>query len=391
MRILHLTTFLQGGAGRVIVDLALQQQAGGDDVTVVTSESETAGYGNYPAYLSELAQAGVRLERVDSLFHRDYAQNLAVVRRLHETFAPGREPDVAHAHAAIPSLIGRLFAGGRSSPIPIVQTMHGWGVAKTRAQAVVDVEIMNLVDAVVAPSSHSAELLASLGVDRSRVTVVPYGTRTTRPAADPDDAETLERMARARRDGGLVVACIGTFGGRKNQTLLVDALARLDPAAAVFCVFVGDGDARTLRARIRAAGVLSARIHGYSRSARAIAAAADLVVLPSKSEGQPLTLLEAFRDGTLVAVSDIPELTELVEDGVTGLTFRAADADALAAALTRARTMTGAAREAIRIRARRRHAERFTLDAMTSGYRQIYDAVRHRRAASRRPNVSPAA
>ena len=65
MRILHLATFLQGGAGRVIVDLALQQHAAGDDITVVTSNTGAPGYGNYPAYVSELAGAGVRLQQVE--------------------------------------------------------------------------------------------------------------------------------------------------------------------------------------------------------------------------------------------------------------------------------------------------------------------------------------
>ena len=92
MRILHLATFLQGGAGRVIVDLALSQRAAGDDITVVTSETGVPGYGNYPAYLAELSAAGIGVAQVDSLFRRDYAQNLAVVRRLDELVPIGREP-----------------------------------------------------------------------------------------------------------------------------------------------------------------------------------------------------------------------------------------------------------------------------------------------------------
>src|SRR5215510_12876913 len=49
MKILHLATFLQGGAGRVIADLAAAQRAAGNDVTVVASRTGAPGFGNYDA------------------------------------------------------------------------------------------------------------------------------------------------------------------------------------------------------------------------------------------------------------------------------------------------------------------------------------------------------
>lgn len=51
MRILHLTTFLQGGAGRVVTDLALEQQRAGHDVRVITSATGLNGYCNYDGYI----------------------------------------------------------------------------------------------------------------------------------------------------------------------------------------------------------------------------------------------------------------------------------------------------------------------------------------------------
>ena len=54
MRILHLTTFLQGGAGRIIVELAREQQRQGHEVMVVASRRGAPGYGNYQEYLQTL-------------------------------------------------------------------------------------------------------------------------------------------------------------------------------------------------------------------------------------------------------------------------------------------------------------------------------------------------
>jgi glycosyltransferase involved in cell wall biosynthesis len=373
--ILHLATFLQGGAGRMVARLAMEQRRAGHRVMVVTSRTGPDGYGNYDSYLDELAFAGVPVHLVDSMFTRDPALNLAVVTHLDCAFDQGEEPDLIHAHAAMPSLVALALAGTRSRPIAIVQTMHGWGVTKTPAQTATDVALMNLVHGVAVPSEHARNLLASLGVSRSNISVVPYGVSETGAELDAEDCALIAEMRAARRAGMLAVACVGTIGARKNQRRLVEAMA-LSSAPDVFAVFVGDGDASELAAAIDAAGLANqCRIRGYSAAARRIAAAADLFVLPSRSEGQPVSVLEAFADGTLVAVSDIPELVELVTDGATGLVFQGDTPDSLAKALLRVSVMPFAERNAIRTRARRRFESAFTTAAMCARYDTFYKDV----------------
>jgi L-malate glycosyltransferase len=386
MKILHLATFLQGGAGRAIVDLIREQERAGHDVSLVVSGSGALGYGNYQAYLDELTELRVRVRLVDSMFERSHASNLAVVTALDQMFPVGHEPDVLHAHAAIPSLVGLLFAGARRSRTGILQTMHGWGLVKTSDQVATDVSVLNLVDRVAVPSAHSARMLASLGVSPSRIAMVPYGVRRETRGVTAEDEPTLFRMTRARTEGALVVACVGTFGHRKNQTLLVDAVGRL-AGLPLLCVFIGDGDEQELRAAIDTHGCHDrVLIHGYSRSARQLAAAADLLVLPSRSEGQPMAVLEAFCDGTLVVVSDISELVEMVDDGLVGFTFRSDDADALAATLRNVAGLPASTRRVIRQRARARQTTRFTVGSMAEGYFDLYRvlvaAVDGRRRAS---------
>jgi glycosyltransferase involved in cell wall biosynthesis len=391
VRILHLATFLQGGAGRVIVDLVREQHRAGHEVTVVASGSGAPGYGNYQAYLEDLAALGISVRLVDSMFERSHAPNLAVVAALDEMFRPGYEPHVIHAHAAIPSLVALLFAGSRRTRISILQTMHGWGMVKTADQVATDVTVLNLVDRVAVPSAHSARMLASLGVAPSRITLVPYGVRSEMSEPDDRDQDTLLEMTRARHNGKFVVACVGTIGTRKNQSLLVEAIARLTDTP-VLCVFVGDGDDQELRAAVAAHQMQDrVRVHGYSRAARRLAAGADLLVLPSQSEGQPIAVLEAFCDGTLVAVSDIPELVELVEDGLTGFTFTTGRAAALADAIAGIASMPNSTRRAVRARARARYSAHFTVSAMADHYVSIYQTLPDTPHADGRRRESPAA
>src|SRR5262245_11282137 len=376
MKILHLATFLQGGAGRVIADLAAAQRTAGNDVSVVASRTGVPGYGNYDAYLNELEHAGVSVRLVDSLFARDYLLNLQVVRALDHLFPPGAEPAIVHTHAAIPSLIAMIYAGGRRAAPPIVQTMHGWGVQKTAQQAETDVALLNRADRVVVPSFQSRDLLTSLGVATTRLNVGRYGVAPDRVEFEEADERAFIEMTRARHRGDLVVACVGTIGARKNQALLVDAIGLLRERLSIYGLIIGDGDTAALQQRIDAARLAEAvRLHGYSPTARRLAASADVLVLPSQSEGQPLSILEAFCDGTLVAVSNIPELTELVEDGRTGLHFAAGDSRALAEALIRFASLSNADRRTIRLNARAAYEAKYTVAQMTQSYQIVYSEV----------------
>jgi len=62
-------------------------------------------------------------------------------------------------------------------------------------------------------------------------------------------------------------------------------------------------------------------------------ASIDVLVMPSRDEGLPLTILEAQRAGVVVLASDVGAVFEAVEDGETGILLRPQHvvADAVAA------------------------------------------------------------
>ncbi len=372
MRILHLTTFLQGGAGLAIAELSVAQSRMGHDVVVITSQTGAPGYGNYPAHLDALAREGVPVLTVDSSFTRVLPQNLEVVRAVVELGGP-EGFEFIHTHAAVPSLIALIAAGRLPRRVPVLQTMHGWGITKSAADERTDVAILNLVDRVVVPAESSAVLLRAHGVNGVPIHVVPYGIPDEPPGPACGSDDLLAELHRWRAEGGVVLCCVGTICARKNQQLVVDALQLIESGDRPLCVFVGDGDAESLRARAVAAGVAaSIRIAGYRADARRFLGAADAFVLPSLSEGQPLSILEAWRDGVPVIVSDIPELAELVDDGVTGFRFNPHSPRALASAMQAAARMTPAARLRLDVRVRRRFATQFTVSQMVTRYMHEY-------------------
>ncbi len=374
MRILHLTTLLQGGAGRAVANLACAQQRAGHWVDVVTSATAPEGYGNYPAYLGQLREAGVDLHLVDSMFSRELAANLHVVQHLLDRDLLSGTT-VVHAHAATPALVALMAKGASGRRVPVVETMHGWGLRKTAAHQRADVAIMNIVERLVVPASSSADVLRSVGVSRADIAVVAYGVDEDVSSTPASDVRVL--IDALRRQQRTVFCCVGTIGERKNQSAIVEAIARLDDPLRVACLFVGDGDATALLARAEALGVGHAvRALGYRTDAPAIAGAADWYILPSRSEGQPLSILEAYRDGVPVMASRIPELAELVHDGETGLLFDQEQPADVAARMGEAVRMTQTARDAQRGRARSHFERSFTLQVMVHGYAAEYAQAR---------------
>ena len=116
--------------------------------------------------------------------------------------------------------------------------------------------------------------------------VIPYGIEDRSEDGPPDaeDLVTLERLGSVDERA----LCIGTIGARKNQRLLVEALAQPALRSAT-AVFVGDGDRRTLLDEARALGVADRiAILGYRPRASRYLTCGRVLVLPSRNEGLPL-------------------------------------------------------------------------------------------------------
>ena len=102
--------------------------------------------------------------------------------------------------------------------------------------------------------------------------------------------------------------------------------------------------------------------------------AADVFVLSSDWEGNPLSVMEAMASGKPVVCTAVGGVPELVEDGRCGLLVPPRDTEALAGAMSytlenpEARTAMGNA-------AARRAVEHFDLKVMTEAYEDLYGAA----------------
>jgi glycosyltransferase involved in cell wall biosynthesis len=370
LSIIHLTTYLQGGAGRAIVDLACAQHRAGHDVLVVTSNTADAGYGNYPQHLDALRRARVPLLIEDSLFKRDGDLNRRVLTRLLNHCHPD-DVDLVHAHAATPARIGRLFAGHASKHVPVVQTQHGWGISKTPQQAADDLATLNDIEQIIVTSDATRDLLRDQGVRNERMETIPCGL-----SPHPSPLPPISHLPYLSHP--FTVGCIGSVTRNKNQRALLAALTSR-AARDVAAVFIGEGG-DTLALEAQALGIAD-RVHvlGYQPDAWRWLPMFDALVVPSRTEGQGLVVLEAFRAGVPVIASDIPAFRLLVTEGESGWLFDLDRPAALEEALARARQAPLALRDRIITTARGRFLESYTLDTMLARHEALYRSMTDRR------------
>ena len=367
MRILHLTSFVQGGAGLALTELALGQRRTGHTVTVVTSSTPAAIGANVPELLARLALGNVDVHLVDSLAARQTGPNADVVQFIHEQLGSASAFDVLHTHATVPSVIAIAASRKVTSRVPILQTTHEWRVGRGHpAPRSYDLEVMNLVDRAVVPTWSVADHFASHGVVRRQLAVVPYGVGTEPPSHADDALQSDMRDWRAA--GGAVLCYVSAPGSTHDDRLLEQALPHIDPSLKLLCVLFGSAPSwcagSTAGVRVMPAGA--------ARPVRQYLHDTDFLVLPSGDGEQPLAVLEAFCDQVPVLASRVPELTEFIEEGQTGWLFDPTDPKALATTLATARTAAPHTVRSLCQRARVLYQSEFTVDRMVSGYMREY-------------------
>jgi glycosyltransferase involved in cell wall biosynthesis len=294
--------------------------------------------------------------------------------------------DLVHTHLWNADLFGGMAAAWCG--VPSVSTVHGsnflpFGVTglhrfRRHTLSLVYRSVYRLCDRVLAPSEALMTDLAErpgIRVPPGLVTVVHHGIdleeirRRTAEAQLPDSV--AERMPAP------VVACVANMFAIKGQDWLIRALPAIRAAVPeAVLVLVGDGEWRaSLEQLVTEMGVSDRVIFtGSIGNPLAIVQRADVVVLPSLSEGLPIALLEAMAIGRAVVASNVGGIPEVVQDGETGLLTAPADAQALSTAIVQL-LKDAALRTSLGTRARAHVERHWSSQRMVESTAAVYDEV----------------
>lgn len=133
---------------------------------------------------------------------------------------------------------------------------------------------------------------------------------------------------------GVVLVAVGRLNAQKGFDVLLQALQRLD---GVRLLIVGGGEEHDALSGQAARLGLGDRVHitGWTERVRDFLSQGDIFVLPSRSEGFPLAIVEAMLAGLPVVASRVGGVPESVQHGETGLLVPKDDPEGLAADLQR--------------------------------------------------------
>jgi glycosyltransferase involved in cell wall biosynthesis len=322
-RVFHLVTHLRLGAGRYIVDLAIEQQRQGHTVSVGVSDDAEDNWKSDRSMIAELDAAGVRVASVGDTFHRSVANLRRAASRLQTHAASWSARDIVHTHTAMGSAVAR-WAGAPA----VACTCHGWNPARPQDFDLQDAMAFNLADGVTSPSTYWAKQVMRLA-GLPAVPVLRYGFDLERYPEMPP----IEKPSACRPR----IVCVAELTARKGQDILIAAMPivwQKYPLAELH--LIGDGDMRdALQSQAHAIDSGGRRItfHGFVEKPYSRLGEFDIFCLPTRSDNQPVAIVEAMLAGLPVVATNVGGIQEQVAIGNGGLCVAPDDVNALADAL----------------------------------------------------------
>jgi glycosyltransferase involved in cell wall biosynthesis len=278
--------------------------------------------------------------------------------------------DLLHTHGYKADLYG--YVAARRSHKPVVATCHNWvgGTAALGIYNRLDRLALKRFNSLAAVSEPVAQCLLDSGVSGRKIKTIANGINV-----EPfDHAQPLPALT---FDGHKIVGMVARLDLQKGFDYLLRAVREL---CGIFrelkVVIVGEGpDRKLIEDMIRQYSLESNVIlAGQQADMPGVYAAMDIFVLPSLSEGLPMTILEAMAASKPAIATRVGAVPSVIKHGETGLLVDPRDVDGLRDALARllaqpdlCRRMGAAGHDWV--------SRNYTSEAMALKYRQMYDEV----------------
>jgi glycosyltransferase involved in cell wall biosynthesis len=292
--------------------------------------------GPYPnEFIAAACQSGIEVDVIPERFQFD-RRVITELRRVVEQ----RAPDIIETQHVKSHFLVRLSR--LPHHYPWVAIHHGYTTTNLRMRAYNQLDRWSLrgPSRVITVCNAFARQLARRGVPLEQLRVV-------HSAIDPAWARAEEHAdgGALKRQLGIepnthVLLTVGRLSGEKGQVDLVialDHLRRILPGAVVRLVIIGDGPERQRIVRTAASLGVDQQIVlvGHVTDVRRYYALADLLVLPSHSEGSPNVLLEAMTSRLPVVATAVGGVPEIVHHDDSALLVEPRDPRAMASAISR--------------------------------------------------------
>lgn len=305
---------------------------------------------------------------------KDYAVIHSLVKYLRQSGTT-----ILHAHSSKGALVGRLAGAIARTPV-VIFTAHNsifyedWPGWKKRVFANVERFLARFTDKIITVSDAlKQELLEQEGLSPKLLTTIYNGIEVERFAGQVD--ALAMRKSLGIPELGPIIGTIARLAPQKGVSYFLRAASLLKEYQVTFLV-VGDGPLReSLEQEVVQLGLQSRVVFaGQKDNISEILPILDVFVLPSITEGLPLTILEAMAAGKPVVATRVGGVPEAILEGKTGLVVAPKDPEALAVALA---GLLGERDRLNRMGANgRKHVqEKFTVEQMVQRTFELYNQL----------------
>ncbi len=302
--------------------------------------------------------------------------DLAVPGRIRELVRE-TNTEIVHAHGYKSDIYSYFARHGTA--VRLVSTCHNWidSNKTVRAYNAMDRIALRSFDGVVAVSDEVRQRLMKSGVSSSRISYIRNGIDTS---LFEGVAPVLRQEFDWKKE--MIVGQVGRLSKEKGPDifLLAAAIVLKEVPGARF-ILAGDGPDRENLERMAAVHGMqdSFKLLGRRSDVSKIYASLDILACASRSEGLPMSILEGMASGCALVVTDVGDVSQLVQDGSTGRLISAEDIQGLSAAILQL-LADGALRQRLAAQGKEKVRQEFSADRMASRYIEFYEGVLFGRA-----------
>lgn len=279
--------------------------------------------------------------------------------------------DVIHSHGYKGDiLLGFLPKSGNN--IPIISTVHGWISVRMLTRIwvynFIDKLALRRLDAIVYVNPGARNIIKHKNA---------FYIKNGIPIYDFSKNINIDNFIVNRERKQYVIGTISRLSEEKGVIYLLHAVkSLLDSKYNIKLAIIGDGKLRPVYERFISLNKLDkwVKIFGYKEDAYLYLPHFDIYVLPSLTEGLPITILEAMQASVPIIATDVGAVSLVLENGKYGKIVKPGESKLLSVAIKE--VLDDYDNSLLLAKQARTHVcEQYSSKTMAKGYSELYTKV----------------
>ncbi|RLD41782.1 MAG: hypothetical protein DRI86_12825 [Bacteroidetes bacterium] len=293
---------------------------------------------------AEFNRFGIEMIKIKA-FRRSFnpVQDLKFAKEL-ERIIQDFKPDIVHTHTSKPGYVGRYIAA-KLNVKRIIHTYHGLifkeYFSKIYSSFVVNIDrtLARKTDFIISLSEmQKKEILGNYKIGNDNIIkIIPLAISKTKESYNSKLADSFRQKWKIEKDT-ILLAQVGRLTDVKDNSFMIERYytVRKNSKTKSMLFIVGDGElkhhlielAQSLHLKVAIGEAVEGAdivFTSWCKNLDKLYSAMDLLVLTSKSEGTPFSIIEAQVSGTAVLAPNIGGIADMVIDEKTAFLYNSID------------------------------------------------------------------